>query len=228
MIYLDAGTTYSKIISDEKCFDKEFFVKEKDCFYYYIIPSGIVKTMDIKPERSCGHMSNANENEIVALALGAKKYVNTEDSTILDLGSRDAKWIRFKNSRFYDMDWNTSCASSTGATVEMLLKFYEVKSDDLTFNEDKFSVTCGIFGMEKIMDSISSGIKPAEAISKFVHGIAFNAWNFAKRPNKIYLSGGFCENQCLVDSLAQYCKVETLGRFILCEGLMPEKTVVRG
>lgn len=228
MIYLDAGTTYSKIISDENCFDKEFFVKEKDSFYYYIIPSNIIKTLEFTPERSCGHMSNANENEIVALALGAKKYVDIEDSTILDLGSRDAKWIRFKNGRFYDMDWNTSCASSTGATVEMLLKFYEVENSDLTFNEDKFSITCGIFGMEKIMDSISSGIKPAEAISKFVHGIAFNAWNFAKRPNKIYLSGGFCENKCLVDSLAQYCEVETLGRFILCEGLMPEKTVVCG
>ena len=117
------------------------------------------------------------------------------------------------------MDWNTSCASSTGATVEMLLKFYNVKPEELDFTPDKFAVTCGIFGMEKIMDSISSGVKPAEAISKFVHGIAFNAWNFSKKPEKIYLSGGFCENRCLVDSLKNYCEVETLGRFILCEGL---------
>ena len=71
------------------------------------------------------------------------------------------------------------------------------------------------------MDSISSGEKPAEAISKFVHGIAYNAWNFAKRPEKIYLSGGFCENNCLVDSLKNYCEVELLGRFVLCEGLIP-------
>jgi len=220
MIYLDAGTTYSKIISDENCFDKEFFAFEKDKFYYYIIPSSLVKILNIIPDRSCGHMSDASENEIVALALGAEKYISKEDSTVLDLGSRDAKWIRFKNGRFYDMDWNTSCASSTGATVEMLLKFYDVKSEELKFNEEKFNVTCGIFGMEKIMDSISQGIKPADAISKFVHGIAFNAWNFAKRPEKIYLSGGFCENKCLVDSLSQYCEVTILGRFLLCEGLI--------
>ena len=221
MIYLDAGTTYSKIISDKACIDKEFYVKENAGFYYYIVPSGLIKTMKINPDRSCGHMSDASENEIVALALGAENYVDKNDSTILDLGSRDAKWIRFKNGRFYDMDWNTSCASSTGATVEMLLKFYNVKPEELKFSEEKFSVTCGIFGMEKIMDSISQGVKPAEAISKFVHGIAFNAWNFAKRPKKIYLSGGFCENKCLVDSLANYCEVEKLGRFILCEGLKP-------
>lgn len=82
------------------------------------------------------------------------------------------------------MDWNTSCASSTGATVEMLLKFYSVKPDELKFTPEKFAVTCGIFGMEKIMDSISSGAKPSEAISKFVHGIGFNAWNFCKKPEK--------------------------------------------
>ena len=219
MLYLDAGTTYSKIITDKNCFDEQFFVCKKD-YYYYIMPSSIIKSLDIKPDRCCGHMSNANENEIIALAHGAKYRHVDSDATVLDLGSRDAKWIRFKDNKFHDMDWNTSCASSTGATVEMLLKFYEVNAEELLFTPEKFNVTCGIFGMEKIMDAISSGEKPSEAISKFVHGIAFNAWNFAKKPEKIYLSGGFCENNCLVDSLKNYCEVELLGRFVLCEGLI--------
>lgn len=183
------------------------------------MPSSIVKSMNIKPDSCCGHMSNSNENEIIALAKGAKKLNISENATILDLGSRDAKWIRFKDGKFHDMDWNTSCASSTGATVEMLMKFYDVKPTELRFIPEKFNVTCGIFGMEKIMDAISNGEKPTEAVSKFVHGVAFNAWNFAKRPEKIYLSGGFCENKCLVESLKNYCDVETLGRFVLCEGL---------
>ena len=219
MIYLDAGTTYSKIITDEKQFDDEFFIKQDGNFAYYILPSRIIKAQNIVPTRSCGHMSNASENEIIALAQGAKKRDISSDATVLDLGSRDAKWIKFKDGKFHDMDWNTSCASSTGATVEMLLKFYGVRAEELAFNEEKFAVTCGIFGMEKIMDSISAGVKPSEAISKFVHGIAFNAWNFCKKPEKIYLSGGFCDNKCLVDSLKNYCEVELLGRFVLCEGL---------
>lgn len=219
MIYLDAGTTYSKIITDEKQFDEEFFVTKKGDLYYYILPSRIIKAQKIVPTRSCGHMSNANENEIIALAQGAKKREISSSATILDLGSRDAKWIKFKEGKFHDMDWNTSCASSTGATVEMLLKFYGVSADELAYDDEKFAVTCGIFGMEKIMDSISAGVKPAEAISKFVHGIAFNAWNFCKKPQKIYLSGGFCDNKCLVQSLEKYCEVELLGRFVLCEGL---------
>lgn len=219
MIYLDAGTTYSKIITDEKQFDDEFFIKQEGNSAYYILPSRIIKAQNIVPTRSCGHMSNASENEIIALAQGAKKRDISSDATVLDLGSRDAKWIKFKDGKFHDMDWNTSCASSTGATVEMLLKFYGVRAEELAFNNEKFAVTCGIFGMEKIMDSISAGVKPSEAISKFVHGIAFNAWNFCKKPEKIYLSGGFCDNKCLVDSLKNYCEVELLGRFVLCEGL---------
>ena len=220
MLYLDAGTTYSKIITDKDCFSEQSLVCNKNGKFYYILPSSIIKSMNIKPDACCGHMSQANENEIIALAKGAQKLNIDKNATVLDLGSRDAKWIRFKEGKFFDMDWNTSCASSTGATLEMLLKFYNIDADILKYNKDKFSVTCGIFGMEKIMDSISNGNEPAEAISKFVHGIAYNAWNFAKRPTKIYLSGGFCENQCFIDSLKSYTQVELLGRFVLCEGLI--------
>lgn len=219
-IYLDAGTTYSKIISDSPIFTEEYLIKKQNDRYYYILPSKIVKQKNIVPTCSCGHMTDASENEIIALANGAKNYNIESCATVLDLGSRDAKWVSFKDGRFHDMDWNTSCASSTGATIEMLLKFYDVSADELKYDDEKFAVTCGIFGFERIMDSISNGIKPAAAISKFVHGIAYNAWNFSKRPDKIYLSGGFCDNTCFVSSLSKYTKVVPLGRFVLCEGLI--------
>jgi hypothetical protein len=228
--YLDAGTTYSKIIGDNPPSpalplkgggsSTEFLVESKNNKYYYILPSKLLKTLDIKFESTCGHMGGDNhENEIIALAKGCEKSITT-NATILDLGSRDAKWIRLRDGKFKDMDWNTSCASSTGATVEMLLKFYDVSQEELSFNPTKFPVTCGIFGLEKIMDDISKGAESAEAISKFVHGIAYNAWSFCKKPEKIYLSGGFCDNQSFVDSLKNYCEVELLGRFFLCEGLI--------
>lgn len=219
MIFLDAGTTYSKIIAVGEKLESFQDVRCDGDKSYYIIPSAKIKELNLNITKACGHMANAQENEIIALANGCKPYID-ENATILDLGSRDAKWIRFKNKKFHDMDWNTSCASSTGATVEMLLKFYNLKREDLSFNPEKFAVTCGIFGLEKIMDDISNGSIPSEAISKFVHGIAYNAWSFAKKPEKIYLSGGFCENKCFVESLNNYCEIISLGRFILCEGLI--------
>ncbi len=222
-LFLDAGTTYSKIISTSSDVESLVPVKVHNRFNYYIIESKKLRDLNLNVKAACGHMtgSQIHENEIIALAKGAKKYIDN-NATVLDLGSRDAKWITFKDGKFHDMDWNTSCASSTGATVEMLLKFYDLNVDDLKYNPEKFNITCGIFGLEKIMDSISKGENASDAVSKFVHGLAYNAWNFAKKPDKLYLSGGFCENKCLVESLQGYCDVVLLGRFILCEGLIDE------
>ena len=229
MIAADSGTTYTKIISTKNSlsFLSEFLLEEKGDKCYYIVPSSKIREIfdknNVVADRACGHMANSTENEIIALANGFKKSdYDWQNSIILDLGSRDAKWVGFKNGKFKDMDWNTSCASSTGATIEMLLKFYDVNPSALSYNEEKYTVNCGIFGLEKIMDDISKGTSAETAISKFIHGIAFNAWNFAKKPEKIYLSGGFCNNKCFVDSLKHYAEVELTGRFILCEGLLDE------
>lgn len=214
MLYLDAGTTWSKIIEvsgDEK--------------KYSVIPSSELKNIGIGNfAKTTGHAGKKDKNyvnEIVALAQGAKKFIGTND-IILDLGSRDIKWVKFKDGKFQDMDWNTSCASAVGATVEMLLKFYNVDCSELAFEKEKYTITCGIFGLEKIMDEVSAGLKPEIAISKFVHGLAYNAYSFCKKPEKLYVSGGFCENKCFMDSLNYYLEAVPLGRFVLCEGLIQD------
>lgn len=208
--FLDAGTTWSKILKTDN-----------NNFEYSILKTSDIKNLDINFEMKTGHSiyfsNNAKyENEVVALAFGCK---NIKDGIILDLGSRDAKWIKFKDGKFQDMDWNTNCASATGATIEMLLKFYNVDIKTLVPTHEKYAVTCGIFGLEKIMDDISKGIEANIAISKFITGIAFNAWNFTKKPEKIYLSGGFCENECFINALKFYTEVEPIGRYILVDGL---------
>lgn len=208
--YIDAGTTRTKILKIKN--------DEKE---YTIIPSAKLKEMNIVASKATGHSiikTEVYENEVVALANGAKKYL-FEDYVALDVGSRDIKWVKFQNKKFKDMNWNTACASATGATVEMLLKFYNVDIKDLKYTNEKYSVTCGIFGLEKIMDDVSKGMNPSKAISKFIHGLAFNAYNFTKNPEKICLSGGFCENPCFIESLKQYCKVLPLGSFVLVNGL---------
>ena len=210
--YIDAGTTWSKILTvsnNEKKFE--------------VIPTKDLKKLNLTYEKCTGHSLIKKEgvyvNEVVALAKGAKKYLE-DDFIALDLGSRDIKYVEFKNKKFKDMDWNTSCASATGATIEMLLKFYNVEVKDLVFTEEKYMITCGIFGLEKIMYDIAQGLEASVAISKFIHGIAYNAFIFTKKPEKIAISGGFCENPCFIKSLEQYCKVKPLGRFVLTEGLL--------
>lgn len=227
-LFLDAGTTWSKIVATQHMDEFiDYFIQEKHGKYYYVLPSGIIKNSGLIFNKATGHMAlgllKSKEdyiNEIIALVQGSNFQSEDGDGVILDLGSRDVKWVKFKDSKFSDLDWNSSCASATGATVEMLLKFYDVNIDDLETHEQKYPVTCGIFGLEKIMDDVSKGISAQVAIAKFIHGLAFNAWTFTKKPEKLFLSGGFCENKCFVASLQKYCEVVNLGRFVLVEGLI--------
>jgi hypothetical protein len=54
-------------------------------------------------------------------------------------------------------------------------------------------------------------------VARFVKGIALNAFAFAGSPEKIYLSGGLCDNPLFVGSFP--CRVVPLGRFVLLAGL---------
>lgn len=228
MLYIDAGTSFSKIMSTEgEKLSALMPVIQKENRNFYIIRSSEISSLELKFDGGTGHMSNDYlkdgvdvENEILALAYGIKKLrPELSTMTVLDIGSRDTKWVRFENGRYKELDWNTACASATGATIEMLCKFYNVDSKALAPNSEKYPVTCGVFGMEKIMDEISRTKDVNAAIAKYIHGIAFNVWNFAQNPDKIYLSGGFCESDCFVKSLENYCEVEKLGRFVLVQGL---------
>lgn len=233
-LYVDAGTTWSKVceISKGNSFFaeqyKKYLVSNEGEKSLYIIPSNLLKNCDMQFIAATGHMSKSNLkyennylNEVIALSKGFLSTI-AKDGIILDLGSRDVKWVKFNNGKFKDLDWNNACASATGATVEMLMKFYDVNVDELVAVDERYSITCGIFGLEKIMDDVANGEQANIAISKFLHGIAYNAWAFAKKPEELYLSGGFCDNKCFIESLSKYVKVNQLGRFVLVDGLINE------
>lgn len=242
--YVDAGTSWSKVLEINETndsFDKSL-LRQSDIALtcntkikniekehnLYIVPSKDISKLNLEFNGATGHMvrnklskDGKYENEIIALAYGAQKTIEDwHNATIIDLGSRDTKWVRFKDGKYKDLDWNTSCGSATGATVEMLCKFYNVNPSQIDASSEKYPVTCGVFAMEKIMDDIATGVNTEIAIAKYIHGIAYNAWNFAQKPEQIYLSGGFCENSCFVESMKKYCDVKQLGRFVLLNGLI--------
>ncbi len=246
-LYIDAGTSWSKVLEiyeDENDLIKSQLPVAMD--YYssqlqqdnkdktvnkrvFILPSRLLGELNINFDGATGHMAKNRlkpdglyQNEMLSLAYGAKKMLSSEElnnATIVDIGSRDVKWVRFIDGKYRDLDWNGSCGSVTGATVEMLSKFYGVDTSKIPPHKEKIPVTCGVFAMEKIMDDIASNIPPEIAIAKYINGIAYNTWKFAGCPEKIYLSGGFCLNNCFIESLKYYCEVSPLGRLVLLEGL---------
>lgn len=183
----------------------------------------ILKDTELRFDAATGHLGHDRtehyENELVALAQGSLKLVAEDDFTVVDIGSRDTKYVRFRNRKLRKLDWNQACGASTGFTLELLSKYYDVDFNRLPSSEEKIPVTCGIFAMEKMFDAIIRGKSAETALAAFVHGIAFNAYNFAQQPEVLYLSGGLCSNLCFIDSLSRYCEVIPLGRNVLLEGL---------
>ena len=136
---------------------------------------------------------------------------------LLDCGSRDIKFVRFVGGRVADMGWNAECGASMGFTIELLSAYYGLDYASLAVPRTGFSITCGVLGMSHIFDAVVSGVSEAEAVARFVRGIALNAYRFAGEPTQLYLSGGLCDNPLFVASFP--CPVSPLGRFVLLEGL---------
>ncbi|MFZ5766288.1 MAG: ATPase [Thermodesulfobacteriota bacterium] len=179
---------------------------------------------DLRVDLATGHngkrFSDRYVNELTALARGGEELIGAADYVLLDCGSRDIKFVSYRNGTLHDMGWNSECGASMGFTIELLARYYNLDYASLAVPETTFSVTCGVLGMSHIFDAVTSGISEAEAVARFVKGIAINAYRFAGSPPLLYLSGGLCDNPLFVASFP--CTVVPLGRFVLIKGL--EKT----
>ncbi|MBN2803129.1 MAG: hypothetical protein JXR91_08540 [Deltaproteobacteria bacterium] len=210
MIFADAGSSFCKTYSPG-----DDAVK--------IVSTRVMARDNVKFDWGTGHtarrMSKNFENDLISLSKGALALVDETDFTMLDLGSRDSKVVSFIDRRPVQLDWSVGCAAATGVTVEMIGKFYDVDFEAVEIDSKWTSVTCGTYALERIMDSVSKGIHENVAIGRFIHGFARNCYDFSKKPNKIYLSGGFTLNTPFIKALSKYTEVIPMGRTVPLAGL---------
>ena len=209
MILGDFGTTYCKFLDTAQPAAEPTIVATKS------LPP------DLQIDLATGHngkrFADRYVNELIALARGGEALIRENDFLLLDCGSRDIKFVHYRDGKLKDMGWNAECGASMGFTIELLEKYYDLDYKELAVPASTFSITCGVLGMSHIFDSVISGVPVAEAVARFVKGIAINAYRFARSPKKLYLSGGLCDNPLFVASLP--CEAVPLGRFVLLEGL---------
>ncbi len=188
-----------------------------------ILPTREMAKEDLRFDWGTGHTarkrSDQFENDLISLSKGSLALVELEDFTVLDLGSRDAKLVSFSRRRPVKLDWSVGCAAATGATVEMLGKFYDVDFDDVPVEDDWTPVTCGTYAVERIMDQVSGGDSAQRAIGRFVHGLARNCFDFCGKPERLHLSGGFTLNVPFLSALGRYTEVVPMGRTVPLAGL---------
>lgn len=216
MLLADFGTSYCKLL------DTDTGTEPK------ILPTReLAKNFmaDLATGHNARQRSKSSINELTALARGGRILIDKPDFVLLDCGSRDIKYIRYENFEVADMGWNAECGASMGFTIELLSKYYDINYSDVPVPDSGFSITCGVLGMSHIFDAVVSGSSETEAVAKFVRGIARNAYRFAGTPERLYLSGGLCDNPLFTGSFP--CNIIPLGRFVLLEGLKEHLATTR-
>jgi activator of 2-hydroxyglutaryl-CoA dehydratase len=213
LLLIDAGTSYIKILDTKK--------NKLDIFTL----NSTQKLKELRPQIVTGHNSGLfpkaeNINELVALAKGASVIINKGSFTVLDIGSRDMKLVRFIDNKFDNCEWNTSCGAMIGFTIDLMCKYFSKNPKELPLTNKKFDITCGLLGITKFFDNISSKMSVEEGLSALINGLAKFAWQFAGEPSDVYLSGGLSENPVFIKALRKLCpELKPLGRTVLLEGL---------
>ncbi len=208
MLLADFGTSYCKILDTNQDHGPRVMASRD-------LEPGFMA--DLATGHNAARRSRRSINELTALARGGERLVGEKDFLLLDCGSRDIKYVRFQGGQVIDMGWNAECGASMGFTIELLASYYNIDYHTLPVPGTGFSITCGVLGMSHIFDAVVAGSSEAEAVAKFVRGIALNAYRFAGSPERLHLSGGLCDNPLFVGSFP--CQVVPLGRFVLLEGL---------
>lgn len=210
MILGDFGTSYTKLY---------------DAGELKVVPTTELDGT-VTADAGCGHNARGRarriENELVALAIGAKAMVSRDNFVCVDVGSRDIKKVVFKGGQYAGCDWNYVCGSLAGFAMELLSRYYDLDYEEIEPSEEGLSVKCGILGISSLFDLVSQGEDWQRGVAKFVKGVAMNVYHFAGKPRTLFLAGGMCENPLFVQSIP--AEVVNLGRFVSVEGL---KTLIR-
>jgi len=207
MLLADMGTQYTKIYDSQK--DEYKIIRSIDWDTEQIA--------DIACGHNCKHKTKIEINELVALAKGAKRLIKEPTFILIDIGSRDIKSVRFKDGEYIGCDWNYMCGAMAGFTIELLGNHFGVDYNKMEVAKERLPIMCGVLGMGELFDRISDGISPEKAIAMFVKGVAKNIHDFSGKADKIYISGGLCENRLFINSFS--CEIVPLGRFVQVEGL---------
>jgi activator of 2-hydroxyglutaryl-CoA dehydratase len=177
---------------------------------------------DIATGHNADRRAPRHVNELIALAQGGERLIRERDFVLLDVGSRDVKYVHLRGGELAAMDWETTCGALTGFTLELLGRYYDLDYSAIPPADLAVPVTCGVLGMEQLFELVSQGVSEADAVARFARGIALNAHRFIGEPGRFYLSGGMCENRLFLRSFPDGVEVIPLGRFVLVEGLVAE------
>jgi activator of 2-hydroxyglutaryl-CoA dehydratase len=211
----DFGTTWTKLLDTDT--GERRVIATRDAAAHG-------QRADIATGHNARRRAPRHVNELIALAQGGQRLIEEPELLVLDVGSRDVKYIHLRDGELLGMDWTATCGALTGFTLELLGNYYGIDYAAVEPSTKSVPVTCGVLGMEQLFELVSEGVPVEEAVARFARGIAMNAYRFIGEPKQFCLSGGMCENRLFHRSFPEEVEVRLLGRYVLVEGLIPELT----
>ncbi|MEM2925003.1 MAG: acyl-CoA dehydratase activase [Methanocellales archaeon] len=143
--------------------------------------------------------------EITSAIYGVRHFLKTEVEVIVDIGGQDTKVIDLRSN---DFRMNDKCSAGTGAFLELIARYFDLKVEDLEkyhFKVEKYAEinsTCSVFALSEIVSKLVEGYSKEEII-KGVHFAFANriAQLIPSDAEKIALIGGIVRNRGVVDAL---------------------------
>ncbi len=148
--------------------------------------------------------------EITCHAKGAE-YLFGNTLNIIDIGGQDTKFILMKNGIVSDFLMNDKCAAGTGRFVEVMadrlgMTLSELFDNSVVGDQDlALNSMCTVFSESEVISLMGKGTAKIDIAAAVVNSIANKVAGLVKRKQATgdyFLTGGFCNNQVLMDKLA--------------------------
>lgn len=150
--------------------------------------------------------------EITCHAMGAGWLFSKESATVIDIGGQDTKVILLDNGMVRDFAMNDKCSAGTGRFLEVMANTIGIRPGELCElardgKDMTISSMCTVFAESEVISLIGRGEPRENIASAVVNSIAEKVASQSSRMSlsrkTIYLTGGLCECDYLLEALSK-------------------------
>lgn len=150
--------------------------------------------------------------EISCHANGVVNLFNVDDAIVIDIGGQDTKIIYIKDGRVSDFLMNDKCSAGTGRFLEVMANSLGKSPEEVcelasNGGGTKISSMCTVFAESEIISLAGKGEDKCNIafaiVDSITEKVVSQASKFKDCSDNVFLTGGLCKCDYLVDALSQ-------------------------
>ena len=149
--------------------------------------------------------------EITCHSKGTKHIFGDGKALVIDIGGQDTKVISIEDGIVLDFIMNDKCSAGTGRFLEVMANAMGMNPDSLSELAKKgsgvtISSMCTVFAESEVISLIGQGVPKKDIAFGIVDSIISKVVSQSgkvKRQGAVYLTGGLCECESIVEALAK-------------------------